>query len=514
MAKSLGAKLPPRIDLGLVEVLRKTIRMGYPVENFCEWAQQYGQIYRFTLGTEERFFTTEPLHVKAILATNFDAFEKGPVVFDQFKSLLGVGVFNSDGEMWKFHRSITRPFFSRERISDFDVFDRHANVAMRQAGLRLAEGYPIDFQDLVARFTLDSATEFLFGKDVHSQSAGLAYPDPPSPLSKTNSSVFENHPSNKFVKALMGGQNVVTFRSRMGGLWPLSEIWGDNVAPFRKDLDQFVEPLIQDAINRKQGKGDLGERGTLLDCLVDQTTDKGIIKDELINLLVASRDTTASLLTFSLYMLIEYPEVNRRLREEIVSRIGTKSQPSYGDIQTMKYLRAFLNEVLRLYPPVPVNSRTTRKSVLLPPSDGTGTQVFVPAYRRVIYSVFLMHRRTDLWGPDALEFDPERFLDERAAKYLLKNPFIFTPFNAGPRICLGQQFAYNEVSFFVIRLLQRFSSFSLALDAQTPDSLPPVHWVGKEGPQGRDRIYPGVHLTMYVRGGLWVRMKNADELNS
>ena len=76
------------------------------------------------------------------------------------------------------------------------------------------------------------------------------------------------------------------------------------------------------------------------------------------------------------------------------------------------------------------------------------------------------------------------------------------------------QFAYNEVSFFVIRLLQRFSSFSLALDAQTPDSLPPVHWVGKEGPQGRDRIYPGVHLTMYVRGGLWVRMKNADELNS
>jgi len=81
---------------------------------------------------------------------------------------------------------------------------------------------------------------------------------------------------------------------------------------------------------------------------------------------------------------------------------------------------------------------------------------------RVIYSVFLMHRRTDLWGPDgelglvkpvvmtliriflALEFDPERFLDERAAKYLLKNPFIFTPFNAGPRICLGQQVSFSS----------------------------------------------------------------------
>jgi len=170
------------------------------------------------------------------------------------------------------HRSITRPYFSREQISDFDVFDRHADDAMRQAKLWLAEGYPIDFQDLVARFTLDFATEYLFGKDVHSQSAGLAYPDPPSPLCKTNSSIFDNHLSNRFVKALLEGQNVVAFCSRMGGVWPLTEIWGDDVALFRKDLNQFVELLIQDAINRKQQKKDVNEGGTLLDLLVDQTT--------------------------------------------------------------------------------------------------------------------------------------------------------------------------------------------------------------------------------------------------
>ena len=173
---------------------------------------------------------------------------------------------------FRFHRSITRPYFSRERISDFDVFDRHADDAMRQAKLRLAEGYPIDFQDLVARFTLDSATEYLFGKDVHSQSAGLAYPDPPSLLSNTNSSVFENHPSNTFVKALLQGQMVVTLRSKMGGIWPLTEIWGDGVAPFRRDLDRFVEPLIQDAINRKQREEDVDKGETLLDFLVGQTT--------------------------------------------------------------------------------------------------------------------------------------------------------------------------------------------------------------------------------------------------
>ena len=171
---------------------------------------------------------------------------------------------------FRFHRSITRSQFTKEQISDFDVFDRHADDAMRQAKLRLTEGYPIDFQDLVARFTLDSATEFLFGKDVHSQSAGLPYPDRPSLLFKPNLSGFENHPSNKFVNALLQGQMVVTRRAKKG-IWPLTEIWGDRVAPFRKELDKFVDPLIRDAINRKQQKEDIDERGTLLDFLVDQT---------------------------------------------------------------------------------------------------------------------------------------------------------------------------------------------------------------------------------------------------
>ncbi|KAK0502046.1 cytochrome P450, partial [Armillaria luteobubalina] len=103
---------------------------------------------------------------------------------------------------------------------------------------------------------------------------------------------------------------------------------------------------------------------------------------------------------------------------------------------------------------------------------------------RVTYSVFLMHRRTELWGPDALEFDLDRFLDSRLHRYLTPNPFIFVPFNAGPRICLGHQeplilckstskFAYNEASYYFIRLLQTFSSFILATDAQPAEGAPP-----------------------------------------
>jgi len=135
----------------------------------------------------------------------------------------------------------------------------------------------------------------------------------------------------------------------------------------------------------------------------------------------------------------------------------------------------------------------------------------VPANTQVSYSVFIMHRRKDLWGPDAEEFDPDRFLDYRLHKYLAPQPFIFLPFNAGPRICLGQQFAYNEISFMLIRLLQQFDTISLAPDAQAPDTLPPPVWAEGEGRKAKEKIFPKVHLTMYAHGGLWVRMTEADK---
>jgi len=117
-----------------------------------------------------------------------------------------------------------------------------------------------------------------------------------------------------------------------------------------------------------------------------------------------------------------------------------------------------------------------------------------------------------LWGPDALEFDPDRFLDSRLHQYLTPNPFIFVPFNAGPRICLGQQFAYNEASYYLIRLLQTFSSFSLAMDAQPAEGTPPASWVKSSGTtKGRDKIMFGLHLTMYAKAGMWVRMEEAKD---
>ncbi|KAL1718161.1 cytochrome P450, partial [Schizophyllum commune] len=475
---------------------------------------------------ESQIVTTEPEHVKAILATKFEDFDKGPVTGDAFYSLLGDGVFSTDGDMWKFHRSMTRPFFNKERISDFANFDRHADAILRQAKARIAEGFPVDFQDMVARFTLDSATEYLFGYDVNSTGAGLEYPEG-SPAS--NAPYFLNHPSNRFVKAFGTGQYFTAARVQAGTAWRLIEFWKDKVSPLRAIVEEYIRDLLEAAAVEKSNVDAAKqpsdykpkEGDNLLQHLVNYTQDRSVLADELINLLVAGRDTTSGTLSFGIYKLAEYPEIAEKLRAEIMEKVGPTRSPTYDDIKDMKYLRAFLNETLRMYPivyAVPANARQElviasliSLAQYLLTGRLTRTRCSRQRMRRshlflCLYSVYLMHRRTDLWGPDAGKFDPDRFIDERLGKYLTHNPYIFVPFNAGPRICLGQQFAYNEMSFFLVKLLQNFSSFSLATDVQPRDSIRAPTAADTPGSEVEKRIF-GVHLTMYFKSGLWVRMK-------
>jgi hypothetical protein len=105
----------------------------------------------------------------------------------------------------------------------------------------------------------------------------------------------------------------------------------------------------------------------------------------------------------------------------------------------------------------------------------------------------------------ASTFDPDRWIDERI-KHVTRNPFIFLPFNAGPRICLGQQFAYNEMSYFLIRLLQNFSDVSFAEDVQPPESKPPAAWKSCPGTKGTDKIRHTASLTL----GIKVRLESSS----
>ncbi|EKM60409.1 uncharacterized protein PHACADRAFT_83524 [Phanerochaete carnosa HHB-10118-sp] len=511
--------------LGRSDTLLTTVA-GYRLSS---WAQEYGWTFNFRLLFQNRIFTAEPEYIKRILATDFQGYEKGPVPRFQMKSLLGSGVFNADGDLWKFHRAMTRPFFSRDRISHFDVFDRHAEEALNHAKARVSEGVPFDWQDLVSRFTLDSATEFLFGKDVRSLSAPLPYP-PTSPQAQHDTSA--SHPANRFARAFLEAQLASAKRSRYTTAWPLWEFWKSKVDGHIEVMEEFIQPLLHDALARKAESPELKveeaveDDATLLEHLVKLTDDPQIIRDETVNILLAGRDTTASTLTMAGYMLAEHPDILQRLRKEILDIVGTR-RPTYDDIRDMKYLRAFINGKLCRLAHVPTcvspqsiglhdhadtplcspfNVRHSAAPTVWPSPEGDH---YIPGSTRCLYSVFVMQRRKDLWGPDADKFDPDRFLDERLGKYLTPNPFIFLPFNAGPRICLGQQFAYNEVSFMLIRLLQHVSNIELRLDA-SPKSAAPPGWGVSPISDGQDKVIFKSHLTMYVVGGLWVTMRFKD----
>lgn len=164
---------------------------------------------------------------------------------------------------------MTRPFFSRERISDFELFDRHADIAIEKMKERFKEGIAVDIQDLLSRFTMDTATEFLFGQDVKTLSVGLPYP------SIYNKSTLRAHPSDQFATAFNRAQEYTLPRVLYGELWPLIDFWEDIVQTNKDITWQFINPLIQTALEKKKvAKGVYEvnmEDGTLLDHLVQQT---------------------------------------------------------------------------------------------------------------------------------------------------------------------------------------------------------------------------------------------------
>ncbi|CAE6505159.1 unnamed protein product [Rhizoctonia solani] len=512
-------KWPGNLDLiQLAMHSRKTDYCGTPWDKF---ANEYGYTFNLGLFGGDQIMTFEPENIKAILSTDFNSYEKGPVFREKMNSVLGQGVFNVDGDMWKFHRGISRPYFSRDRISHFDNFARHSDVAISKILSRLNEptrpGLPVavDFQDVVARFTLDSGTEFLFGQDVRSLEAPLPYPRE-KPKDDTAS----------FAAAFGSAQDLLVNRLALADLWSWMELFWNRTEEEMKVIDAYVMPILKRKLEERRtwrvdpkpkatsedtNANVLEEAGdTLLDHLVQFTDDISVIKDELINILVAARDTTAATLSFAVYILAENPEIMAKLRSEVLDHLGTSNHPTPEDFKEMKYMRAVLNETLRLFPAVPMNERTAVKSTVL---HSGGKKYYVPAGATMPYSVLHMHRRKDLWGPDAEEFDPERWLDERLKKYVTPNPFIFLPFNAGPRICLGQQFAYNEASYFLSRLLQRVESFELVPEAHPEGTLPPPEWKNGTGRKVYEKVWPRSHLTIYCNGGLWVRMKEASQVS-
>jgi cytochrome P450 len=179
------------------------------------------------------------------------------------------------------------------------------------------------------------------------------------------------------------------------------------------------------------------ERYIFLEALAQQTRDPIELRSQLLNILLAGRDTTAGLLGWLFYILARNPAAFKKLRETIMDEFGSYTSPNeitFARLKSCSYLQHCLNETLRLYAVVPVNSRCAVRDTTLPRGGGPDgkSKVFVHKGQEVNYSVHVMHRRKDLWGEDADEFKPERWVG-------LKPGWEYLPFNGGPRICLGRK---------------------------------------------------------------------------
>lgn len=237
---------------------------------------------------------------------------------------------------------------------------------------------------------------------------------------------------------------------------------------FRRNLkimDDFIQPYIETVLSLSTDELDqkLSKRETFLDALARFTRDPRVLRDQLVAVLLAGRDTTAGTLSFCLFELSRNPEVVAKLREEIRNRLGVGAngqKPTYSDLKEMKYLSAVINETMRVYPVVPFNVRYSLRDTTLPRGGGPDglAPVGVRANSRVIYSTMLMQRDPDLYdGPDSKNyFDPGKWIPERWVSGWSPRPWHFIPFNGGPRICIGQQFATIEMGYTIIRILQAY----------------------------------------------------------
>lgn len=149
---------------------------------------------------------------------------------------------------------MTRPFFTRDRITEFDNFDRHADAMIAAMKERLRAGHAIDFQDALHRFTLDSASEFLLGSDVQSLAEPLPFPS--SSLSKTANYAAMSK-ADAFTRAFADAQVFSTIRSLYGAIWPLAETTHDAMQAPMAIVSSFIEPIIDCAIERQAVNGTL-----------------------------------------------------------------------------------------------------------------------------------------------------------------------------------------------------------------------------------------------------------------
>lgn len=351
-------------------------------------------------------------------------------------------------------RALLRPQFSRNQVADLNLEETHVqNLFSRLEVQPDSWTKLVDLAPLFFNLTLDSATEFLFGESVRSQLVG--------PMSKKSSSQDAELDWSSFGKSFDRANTVITYQSRLLDFYFLycPRYFREDCAATQRFADHYVNLALKGELDSSTEKSG---HYVFLRELVKETRDPNELRSQLLNVLLAGRDTTAGLLGWTFYLLARHPDAYSKLRAVIIETFGTTTSGiKFESLKSCTYLQNVLSEVLRLHPVVPENSRRAVRNTTLPRGGGPDglAPIYIPAGEEVAYNVHMMHHRKDIWGEDADEFRPERWVGRRPG-------WEFLPFNGGPRICLGQQFALTEAAYVIARIIQRFDKLD-KLDTST-----------------------------------------------
>jgi cytochrome P450 len=379
-------------------------------------AERYGDAARLPVGPKQLYFFNHPQHAKHVLADNAANYHKG-IGLVHARRALGDGLLTSEGELWRKQRSVIQPAFQSRRIA------AQAGIVAEEAGKlaarlrRHAAGEPVDVLQEMTGLTLGVLGRTLLDADLtRFDTIGDDF------AAVQDQAMFELETLGA-VPTWVPLPRQLRFRKA------------------RRNLQRTVDQLVA-------GRGDRDGDDVLSRLIVsavaesDPRVGRQRLRDELVTLLLAGHETTASTLSWTLHLIDRHPEVRERLREESVSVLGDRL-PVFEDLHRLRYTSMVLEEAMRLFPPVWILPRRS-----LAPDEVGGYPV--PAGADVLICPYTLHRHPEFW-PDPERFDPERFSPDRRAD---RPRYAYIPFGAGPRFCVGNHLGLMEAAFVLAVLVR------------------------------------------------------------
>jgi cytochrome P450 len=377
---------------------------------------RYGSLSSFSAGPRRVYFVDDPDLIREVLVAQQHRFAR-PTGMRLFRKVVGENVITSEEPLHRRRRRMLQPAFARARL------EAYAPLVVREAtrvGANWREGAVLDAGAEMIRVTLAIAGAILFGSELGA-AAELLEP----PLRRAMSAIAALAP----IIEIMPARAYELLEGALPGKARLEEA--------RRTMAALVAPLLAGGRAANAGAGDV------LSLLLAARGDDGealgetALTDELVSLLFAGHETTASALTWTWYALAAHPAVESRLHAELEAVLGGRD-PAFEDVSRLEYTRCVFLETLRLYPPAAAFARrvATLAGFVLPPGSS------------VLLSPYVTHRNPR-WFERPEAFDPERWRGPQAP-----SPAFF-PFGAGARVCLGEHFALLEGVLVLATLARR-----------------------------------------------------------